>query len=178
MHLLLKMLVIENSFRNKSFDLIFVLITRLNLINHKYNFLSYRFSTTTKTFDDAKTTCKDVGGQISEPKSKAVNDELADEALNFNGGNSINHWLGVSDKISEGTWVYVSNGQAIPFDIPWYPGLPDGGSSKNCLLMSPSSNPAYHRTWHDWSCSDQLYFICEFSMTQTNTTTIVPINLQ
>merc|ERR1712243_402707 len=88
----------------------------------------YRFSKTFTNFDEAKTICDGVNGQLIEPKSKEINDKLAKEARHVIGTGA--YWLGIVDKLEDGKWRYISNGNEITFEN-WSSGQPNGESLHN-----------------------------------------------
>jgi len=121
----------------------------------------YRISKTKKSFDDAKKTCSSLDAKLLEPKTKAINEQIATEATNVNGNNWC--WIGINDKGTEGKWVYTSDGQEISWSN-WYSGQPNDDSSVwNCAVTQISSGTIEHGKWFDVSCTAyNYYFICEF----------------
>jgi len=120
----------------------------------------YRISKAGKNFDDASETCSTLGGKLPGPKTKAINDEIATEAMNFI--SSSPYWLGINDAETDGTWVYNSDGQTIDWSN-WEPGQPNGGSSENCAITSGRGDNFWHGKWQDLPCTyTYLYVICEF----------------
>jgi len=119
----------------------------------------YRISKTYKNFDDASETCSTLGGKLYEPKTEAINYEIATEAnkVIFNGES---HWIGINDKETEGTWVYNSDGQTIEWSN-WRSGEPDDGSNSNCVTTWGSSSDT-KGFWSSDPCYGIRFFICEF----------------
>ena len=85
-------------------------------------------------------------------------------------------WLGMTDKITEGTWAFESDGKPAPF-AHWQPGEPNGGTGmdglklglmdlywifdpgENCVLMYQPWN--FPHKWVDAPCSLNMGTICE-----------------
>lgn len=66
-----------------------------------------------------------------------------------------NTWIGGSDAVTEGTWVWTDG---TPFSFTdWYVSDPDGGTSQNCVGFWTS----LQNTWIDVGCTSSLYYICE-----------------
>ena len=122
--------------------------------------MNCRISKAGKNFDDASETCSTVGGKLPGPKTKAINDEIATEAINVLGSGN-GYWLGINDAAKEGTWVYNSDGQEISWSN-WRSGEPNEGSSRNCAMSLGNNSPTYHGLWWDYICTWKRYFICEF----------------
>jgi len=121
----------------------------------------YRISKEKKNFDDASRICSYHGGKPIEPKTKAINDEIATEAKYVN-TYSLYNWIGINDKGTEGKWVYNSDGQEISWSN-WDSGQPNDGSSANCAYTYGSSSSPAHGKWFDVPCTTfNFYFICEF----------------
>ena len=118
----------------------------------------YYFETTSKSYDDAKQNCntKFSQGKLFEPKSASSNKKVHQAAF---GINRTNYWIGISDKTSEGRWVYESDGASVAFSIPWRSGQPNGDSDQNCLGYY--SSPSQTGESADYECISGYFSICE-----------------
>ena len=58
-------------------------------------------------------------GRLFEPKSLAMYQSVFDAVHTFGNELSNELFIGVDDLNFEGNYVYSSNGEAIPFTIPW-----------------------------------------------------------
>ena len=92
-------------------------------------------------------------GRLFEPKSLAMYQSVLDKSKAL--GLSISY-IGVDDLSSEGNYVYSSNGEAIPFTIPWRAGDPHGSSS-DCIVIGWSNQDG----WIDAGCGYTTASICE-----------------
>ena len=63
--------------------------------------------------------------------------------------------MGMSDKISEGTWLYNSTGSTMSY-TNWNSGEPNGGTNENCIIMVASNG-----VWVDVSCNGAYSTMCE-----------------
>ncbi len=61
-------------------------------------------------------------------------------------------WLGISDAVTEGTWVTVLGTPQIFFR--WAQGQPDGGTDENCALLADAE-------WQDVACAASKPYVCE-----------------
>jgi Lectin C-type domain len=66
-------------------------------------------------------------------------------------------WLGMSDRIAEGTWRWVT-GPQLGF-VDWISGNPNGGTNQNCGEFNGAG-------WHDDACTVSQPFICECDGTE------------
>ena len=65
---------------------------------------------------------------------------------------TIEGYLGVSDYIAEGTWVWDDLGIIAPY-TNWNTGEPNGGTGANCARMALSGK------WQDDPCSRMFLFV-------------------
>lgn len=66
------------------------------------------------------------------------------------------YWIGISDLISEGTWIYSSTQEKMRIN-DFSPGEPNQYTSANCVALWDR----YHGKWADEACSHAFTFICE-----------------
>ena len=133
----------------------------------KYGLMDGRcvyFEETSLTYDKAIQNCQEKlkdygGGVLYEPYSIAEQKRIVDMA--YEHGSSSWHWIGVTDKTTEGQYTYNSNGQAIDFNPVWYTseyGTTFGseGTSSNCIEMHVTDDGK----WADIPCTDLRPSIC------------------
>jgi hypothetical protein len=70
------------------------------------------------------------------------------------GGNSIAHWVGTTDRVTEGTLRHVTG--TTPSFLPWSPGEPDGGTAENCVEFLDSQQLGTTR------CDLPNEYLCEY----------------
>ena len=65
-------------------------------------------------------------------------------------------WIGLSDKIQEGTFIWES-GRQLSAEIAahWFPGEPNGGVNEDCAVVHKA------RTIIDIPCSKKYAFVCQ-----------------
>ena len=120
-----------------------------------------------KTYEGAKQNCETKfggHGKLFEPKTWSENQMAYKIGLQSFG---VNWWIGVSDRQTEGSFVYESNGSPISFTPKFHTccGWGSRGTSHNCILYNrPSSG---HESdivhWLDYECTKRAYSICENS---------------
>ena len=64
-------------------------------------------------------------------------------------------WIGYTDLLEEGHYVYASSG-AKPSYFNWLEGQPHAGKSENCAAVDISQ-----LKWHDYPCSHPMFYICK-----------------
>ena len=79
----------------------------------------FYFETSYMNFEDARENCKQKGGKLYEPKDAAEIKRMAIVAYGVRNFGYSNAWIGITDTVNEGTWVYNSTGQGITFNLPW-----------------------------------------------------------
>lgn len=63
-------------------------------------------------------------------------------------------WIGATDLLHEGTYVYPSNGSKIRYSN-WEGRQPGGGKKENCAVLALKS-----AVWHDYPCKHKFHYIC------------------
>ena len=94
-------------------------------------------------------------GRLFEPRSLALYQSVYDKskALGHPSGGS---YIGIDDLNTEGIYAYSTNGEAIPFTIPWRAGHVQGWSS-DCIVIGWNSQDG----WIDAACGYSTASICE-----------------
>ncbi|XP_078582019.1 uncharacterized protein LOC144865296 [Branchiostoma floridae x Branchiostoma japonicum] len=113
----------------------------------------YKAFSERKTYHNARQTCAEDRGLLAMPKDSAANDFIA--SLQHG---SESRWLGLTDAINEGRWVF-ENGRIVRSSeyINWNIAEPNGHYNENCAALYPTTgNP-----WIDISCSEYLVFTCQ-----------------
>lgn len=104
-----------------------------------------------KTWQDARSFCQALGGDLAVVASAEENDWIVGQHLD-------NPWLGLSDTAAEGTFQWV-DGSAVSF-APWNDGEPnDSGGNEDCAGVLTSGDAA--GTWNDFDCAAQHPFLCQ-----------------
>ncbi|XP_026723414.1 CD209 antigen-like protein A [Athene cunicularia] len=111
----------------------------------------YFFSTETMSWVDAKEICADQGAHLV-----IVNSEMEQNFLKESINNSGTYWLGVTDQLEEGTWVWI-NGKhtSISYWNTWKENK--DRDQKDCGSIGPDG------IWNDDRCSHFNHWICEKS---------------
>ncbi|XP_056002180.1 CD209 antigen-like protein C [Ostrea edulis] len=66
-------------------------------------------------------------------------------------------WMGITDSLDEGTFVFVSSGNKIQnVHAHWGKGEPGGDTGENCGLLLLKA-----KGWHDYPCSSKYAYICK-----------------
>merc|ERR1712154_83267 len=115
----------------------------------------YAFVSEAKTWFDAQTVCKAIGGYLAEIKTEEQN-LIFEGILYEHPGVSV--WLGATDLVEEGKWYWATS------DIPlsegftyWIPGEPNNAANnENCLEFLDG-----HRRWNDRTCNTKRAFVCQ-----------------
>ncbi|KAK7478821.1 hypothetical protein BaRGS_00029920 [Batillaria attramentaria] len=108
------------------------------------------------TFGDAQEVCEWFGGGLAEVESSEENEFI--KQLGRSGGYT-GTWLGGTDIITEGHWVWLSSKEPISQGFSdWYPGQPDQGGGDQDCLVAWKAHDSYR--WGDLHCFTTLQFIC------------------
>ena len=111
-----------------------------------------------KTWGDAQTICRALGGYLAEIKTEDQN--LLVEGIMFeHPGRDI--WLGGNDLVSEGKWYWATSDTEVSSSgfTYWGPNEPSNGGSltaENCMEFKE-----VNRRWNDVNCEYKLPFICQ-----------------
>ncbi|XP_008940691.1 PREDICTED: C-type lectin domain family 17, member A-like, partial [Merops nubicus] len=112
----------------------------------------YFFSTTTKSWLEAKSSCAEFNAHLPVVDTEQENKFLANHIME----NRV-FWLGLTDEHSEGAWQWV-DGRSLSFTF-WSPGEPNnvGQQGEDCATIFPNG------FWNDVPCTNQEAWICERS---------------
>ncbi|NXP44533.1 CL17A protein, partial [Heliornis fulica] len=111
----------------------------------------YFFSTTTKSWFAAKEDCGDFNAHLV-----VVDSEQENEFLRNNINRTSTYWLGVTDQLEEGTWVWMNGeGTSISYWNTWKENKDK--DQKDCGSIGPDG------IWNADRCSHTYYWICEKS---------------
>lgn len=107
---------------------------------------------------DAQSYCKMLGATLVEVNS-ATEDHYLRQRFRQISHSTANIWLGGSDILSEGSWVWVGSGEAFSY-TGWHPTEPNNyHGGEHCAMMMYNNN----QNWADTNCADRNCFICETS---------------
>ncbi|XP_072704430.1 C-type lectin domain family 17, member A-like [Ciconia boyciana] len=111
----------------------------------------YSFSTERMSWSDAKEICADQGAHLV-----IVNSEPEQNFLKDNINSSSTYWLGVTDQLEEGTWVWTNGDRtSISYWNTWKENKDK--DQKDCGSIGPDG------IWKDDRCSHSNHWICEKS---------------
>ena len=112
----------------------------------------YGFFKEIKTWNDAEASCKAKGGFLAEPKSRQENKNIIDLV---NGEGSA--WIGATDKVNEGHWVWAHSGTNVTFTDWAYEEPNNERGVEDCAHVSYYLN----YRWNDKHCDVSLSFVCQ-----------------
>ncbi|XP_062454337.1 C-type lectin domain family 17, member A-like [Rhea pennata] len=111
----------------------------------------YSFSTETMSWEDARQICADQGSHLV-----VVNTDQEQNFLKDNINSSSTYWLGVTDKLEEGIWLWI-NGEALSISY-WNTWRKNKDKEQqDCGSIGPDG------IWIDDRCSRAHRWICEKS---------------
>ena len=120
----------------------------------------YKVGKEEKSFDDAVSQCKLIGGKLFEPKTEKENNDVIEffEPL-FEDSTSLSFWLGIYDKDNlgqEGEFRYKSDEGKLTYEN-WRSGEPNNLEKEHCASVDIHENGR----WNDITCDNEIPFICE-----------------
>ncbi|XP_066296148.1 CD209 antigen-like [Branchiostoma lanceolatum] len=123
----------------------------------------FKFSTDTKTYSQARTTCQADGSHLALVKDEATNTFMASQLLTKYSSSSYPQiYFGMTDQVQEGTWVW-DDGKLLSGWSNWYPGEPnDSSGTEECAEWRPVR---FGTKWNDDQCYLSQYYVCEVSAT-------------
>ncbi|XP_054436403.1 mannose-binding protein A-like isoform X1 [Pteronotus mesoamericanus] len=99
-------------------------------------------------FSKVKALCTELQATVATPKNAEENEAIQGVAKD-------NAFLGITDEVTEGQFVYVTGGR-LTFSN-WKKGEPnDFGSGEDCVILKDDGE------WNDISCSSSYLAVCEF----------------
>ncbi|XP_074990247.1 C-type lectin domain family 17, member A-like [Calonectris borealis] len=111
----------------------------------------YSFSTETMSWSDAKEICADQGAHLV-----VINSDQEQNFLRDNINNSSTYWLGVTDELEEGSWVWTNGDRmSLSYWNTWKENKDK--DQKDCGIIGPDG------IWNDDRCSHSNHWICEKS---------------
>jgi hypothetical protein len=135
----------------------------------------YVFYTVPRTWADAKTVCSPSYHLVNSIDINE-NNFIITEAARHGAGATV-WWLGYSDQVTEGTWVWEGGYQ--PGFVNWNTGEPNNLGNEDCATINIQTGK-----WNDVACTNKYNFICKhdnyelpaplfytFNATQTNSAT-------
>ena len=77
------------------------------------------------------------------------------------GGTRYGGWIGLTDEVEEGTWVWDKTGEEATY-FAWADYSPSDNNELNCVTLYAPSDP-YNYLWEDCRCDtdDAFHAICE-----------------
>ena len=117
----------------------------------KFNGHTFKYFSTTKTWDEAKSYCENLGGHLATSTSAEKNDFLRSIS-----GTSAT-WLGGTDDNSEGNQEWIT-GEEWDY-TNWYSGEPSNSDSNEYYLRFKGNS---EKTWTNAANTSKLGFICEW----------------
>ena len=136
---------------------------------------SYALFIQPQTWDNAEAHCKTLGAHLIKIDSEAENDFIKSTFLTSDG---LVYWIGMSNRVQEGTWVWVADGSMLGSFSNWKSSQPSKNyGNQHCAAIIKSSGlfsigPPYYRSyslnyhdavWNDLECYFPFGFICEKS---------------
>lgn len=110
----------------------------------------YRRVTMGQTWDTARMTCETDGAYLA-----VIDDESENGHVRILGGGSV--WIGLNDKTTEGTWVWVNG--SPPTYTRWDFGEPNNSGDEDCAEMLDGLGD--YGDWNDSGCTNSRWFVCE-----------------
>ncbi|XP_062430463.1 C-type lectin domain family 4 member K-like [Rhea pennata] len=116
----------------------------------------YYFSDERKPWQDAEDFCVSKQSHLTSITSAEEQDYLAREA-----GKRF-YWIGLTDRVKEGTWRWVDGTEYKPGVSFWAPGQPDNrdygqNGREECAQIHPVGNSL----WNDHNCNVSFLWICK-----------------
>ncbi|XP_041031371.1 C-type lectin domain family 11 member A [Carcharodon carcharias] len=113
-----------------------------------------------ETFDEGARLCGEGGGRLASPRGALEMEALAAYTKSFFGPGNWPAWIGVTDRLNEGAYVY-QDGTRSALSDHWFRdpqlGQPNGGRQENCVALSTDDGK-----WWDKDCMRRMYYICEY----------------
>ncbi|XP_067285072.1 C-type lectin domain family 4 member E-like [Pseudorasbora parva] len=120
----------------------------------------YLFLNNTKDWFSSRERCQDLGGDLVIINSIEEQEFLAQQIVSSDA--LVLHWIGLTDRQTEGTWLWVDN-TPLNINLSWWVFPPDDydvhdPSGEDCAVLN-----GYLRgeKWGDISCLKKERSICE-----------------
>ena len=117
----------------------------------------YFTDTIKRNFDHSQAHCEEIfpfGGRLYEPRDLATNAEVGKAHQKYHGNRS-DAWIGITDRISQGTYQYASDNGHLTISR-WFSGEPNNDGAR-CVVYGYGSTGV----WFDDYCSAQEFYFCE-----------------
>ncbi|KAK9977918.1 hypothetical protein ABG768_019698 [Culter alburnus] len=120
----------------------------------------YVFSNNTKDWNSSRERCQDLGGDLVIINSIEEQEFLAQQIVTSNA--LVLHWIGLTDRQTEGTWLWVDN-TPLNNNLSWWIFPPDDHDTSDPLGEDCAVLNGYLRgeKWGDISCLKKERSICE-----------------
>ncbi|XP_056117669.1 C-type lectin domain family 4 member E-like isoform X1 [Rhinichthys klamathensis goyatoka] len=120
----------------------------------------YVFSNDTMDWDSSRERCQDLGGDLVIINSSEEQEFLAQQTVSSNA--LVLHWIGLTDRHTEGTWLWVDN-TPLNSNLSWWIFPPDDHDTHDPLGEDCAVLNGYLRgeKWGDISCLKKERSICE-----------------
>ncbi|XP_052764759.1 perlucin-like [Mya arenaria] len=115
----------------------------------------YHFGHRPSDFTEAQHYCQQKGGRLVHIETSLENDFIRNHVMEMN---SHDWWIGLTDELAEGHYLWSENGKEATF-TDWAYNQPQGGS-EDCVALEKTID--FH--WGDFPCArSSIYPICEAS---------------
>jgi hypothetical protein len=126
----------------------FVLVCPSGYIDVSGQTSKYRLITLTQSWTSAEADCENDGTGTHLAVISDNNEDNAIDALSA----ASSQWIGVSDRVNEGTFRNVTGPSTAYFD--WATGDPDSGAQGDCVAIIGTR-------WEDGNCGSLAQAVCE-----------------
>ncbi|XP_062599743.1 low affinity immunoglobulin epsilon Fc receptor-like [Saccostrea cucullata] len=123
----------------------------------KFGSSCYKIIALAKSWDIASIKCLQYGAKLVEIETREENYFLKQKITNYDKLRL--YWIGGTDEIIEGRFVWASTGRSLTF-TDWNKGEPNNDKSQEDYIEI-STHPDRTGMWNDSICSHEFYFICE-----------------
>ncbi|XP_033762947.1 perlucin-like [Pecten maximus] len=126
---------------------------------HRFEASCFLFADVSMNWAESVTYCQKWDARLAEVDNEPKATFLREIAVSRS--ELVGLWLGGSDIVEEGTWVWTTSGSSISIYNDWRVGEPNGisrpGRHADCLSM-----PKYYGfLWDDYYCDGALVPVCE-----------------
>ncbi|XP_062266236.1 C-type lectin domain family 4 member E-like [Platichthys flesus] len=126
----------------------------------------YFFSSVKLTWNESRTRCKSMGGDLVVINSREEQRFLQSRLMKKMCKPEDEFWIGLTDSEEEGEWLWVDDTRLNASLTFWCEGEPNNLKGKNpdgedCVTMWAEDKAKHLKTWIDQSCKSSLKSICE-----------------